>query len=59
LTSLLDSRLAREDPGDAPAELRGVANAMADQRDRPDLDAARAMLARVPSRARRKELSAP
>jgi hypothetical protein len=59
LTSLLDLRLAREEPSDAPAELRRVANAMADQRDRPDLAAARAMLARVPSRARRKELSAP
>jgi tetratricopeptide (TPR) repeat protein len=58
LTSLLDLRLVREEPSDAPAELRRVANAMADQRDRPDLVAARAMLARAPSPARRKELSA-
>jgi len=58
LTSLLDLRLAREEPSDAPAELRRVADAMADQRDRPDLAAARAMLARAPGPARRKELSA-
>jgi len=58
LTSLLDLRLAREEPSDAPAELRRVADAMADQRDRPDLAAARAMLVRAPGPARRKELSA-
>ena len=55
LTSLLDLRFARREPGDLPAELRRVMDAMPGQGDRPDVTAARALLARVPGNASRRE----
>ena len=55
LTSLLDLRFARREPGDVPAELRRVMDAMPGQGDRPDVTAARALLARVPGNASRRE----
>lgn len=47
LTSLLDLRLCRGQPGDLPAELRQSIAAMACRPGRPDLVAARDLLSRV------------
>lgn len=60
LTSLLDLRFTRGEPSDLPAELRQVMDAMPGQGDRPDVAAARALLARGHGNAsRREELSSP
>lgn len=60
LTSLLDLRFYGRQPGDIPAELRRVMDAMAREHDRPDSTSARALLARVTARtSRRKARSSP
>jgi ATP/maltotriose-dependent transcriptional regulator MalT len=57
LTSLLDLRFAHGDTDDACAELVRAMDAMPGQEDRPDLTAARALLARVRNGASRCEKS--
>ena len=60
LTSLLDLRLACGGPGDLPAAICQVMDAMARHRDRPDLITARALLERARARTSRcEELSGP
>ena len=51
LTSLFDLRLSRGEVDDLPAELRRVMDAS--EQDRPDLIAARELLARAPGAANR------
>jgi hypothetical protein len=50
LTSLLDFRLSRGQPGDLPAELRRTMVALPAQQGRPDFISARNVLARIRSR---------